>query len=70
MVETATRTGSAAVEGTRAFLQDLFSDYPRDFAVRFWDGTVWEPDAGREARSPSFFATREPSGRCSGLPGS
>jgi cyclopropane-fatty-acyl-phospholipid synthase len=50
MVETATRQGSAAVEGTRAFLQDLFSDYPRDFAVRFWDDTVWEPDAGREAR--------------------
>ena len=50
MVETATRTGSASVEGTRAFLQDLFADYPRDFAVRFWDGTVWEPDAGKEAR--------------------
>jgi hypothetical protein len=50
MVETATRTDSAAVEGTRAFLQDLFSDYPRDFAVRFWDDTVWEPDAGQEAR--------------------
>jgi len=34
-----------------AFLQDLMSCYsPRDFAVRFWNGTVWEADAGQPTR--------------------
>jgi cyclopropane-fatty-acyl-phospholipid synthase len=51
MIETATRTApSAPVESTLAFLRDLFSDFPRDFAVRFWDGSVWQPDDGREPR--------------------
>ena len=27
------------------FLQDLFAEYhPRDFAVRFWDGSTWEAE--------------------------
>ena len=51
MIDTSARPiASEAVESTLAFLRDLFSDYPRDFAVRFWDGTVWEPNAGREPR--------------------
>jgi cyclopropane-fatty-acyl-phospholipid synthase len=34
-----------------AFVQELLGGYrPRDFAVRLWDGTVWEPDDGEEAR--------------------
>lgn len=29
-----------------AFLQDMLAGYgPRDFAVRFWEGTTWGPDA-------------------------
>ena len=32
---------------------NLLFDYPRDFAVRLWDGTVWEPDDGRVPGSPS-----------------
>jgi cyclopropane-fatty-acyl-phospholipid synthase len=51
MTKTATRMrASAGAEATLAFLRNLFSDYPRDFAVRLWDGTVWEPDDGRVAR--------------------
>lgn len=51
MTETATPSvPSATGEATLAFLRDVFSDYPRDFAVRLWDGTLWEPDGGREAR--------------------
>jgi cyclopropane-fatty-acyl-phospholipid synthase len=34
-----------------AFLQRLAQGYgPRDFALRFWDGSVLEPDAGQPAR--------------------
>src|SRR5262249_33269160 len=44
-------TTDPAVQSSFAFLRDLLSDYgPRDFAVRAWDGTVWEPDAGQPAR--------------------
>ena len=51
MTKTATRMRtSAGAEATLAFLRNLFFDYPRDFAVRLWDGTVWEPDDGRVAR--------------------
>jgi cyclopropane-fatty-acyl-phospholipid synthase len=51
MIETTARpVRSETAEATVAFLRDLLSDYPRDFAVRLWDGSVWEPDAGREAR--------------------
>jgi len=38
-------------EATFALVAELFSDYhPRDFAVRLWDGSTWEPEAGQEAR--------------------
>jgi cyclopropane-fatty-acyl-phospholipid synthase len=51
MIETTARpTRSETAEATLAFLRELLADYPRDFAVRLWDGSVWEPDAGREAR--------------------
>jgi cyclopropane-fatty-acyl-phospholipid synthase len=34
-----------------AFLENLLGDYrPRDFAVRLWDGTTWDPEPGRQAR--------------------
>jgi cyclopropane-fatty-acyl-phospholipid synthase len=33
------------------FLKGVLGDYhPRDFAVRLWDGTAWEPEAGWPAR--------------------
>ena len=38
----------AAVQTSQAFLNDLASAYhPRDFAVRFWDGSTWGPDPGQ-----------------------
>ena len=38
-------------EITLSFLQDLFGSYhPRDFRVRLWDGTTWEPEPGQPAR--------------------
>jgi cyclopropane-fatty-acyl-phospholipid synthase len=40
-----------AVQSSFAFLRDLLKGYgPRDFAVRAWDGAVWEPDDGQPAR--------------------
>jgi cyclopropane-fatty-acyl-phospholipid synthase len=34
-----------------AFLKELFAGVsPRDFAVRFWDGTTWEPEPEQAAR--------------------
>lgn len=51
MTLSATMTKDHAVEASFAFLGELLSGYgPRDFAVRAWDGTVWEPDAGQPAR--------------------
>jgi cyclopropane-fatty-acyl-phospholipid synthase len=39
------------VESSRAFLESLFVAYgPRDFAVRFWDGSTWDADT----ESPRF----------------
>jgi cyclopropane-fatty-acyl-phospholipid synthase len=44
-------TPDPAVRPALDFLTDLFQDYrPRDFAVRFWDGTTWEPESGQPAR--------------------
>jgi cyclopropane-fatty-acyl-phospholipid synthase len=40
-----------AVAASWSFLHKLLGGYhPRDFAVRFWDGTVWPPDPGQPAR--------------------
>jgi cyclopropane-fatty-acyl-phospholipid synthase len=44
-------TRDRAVQDSRAFLEFLLADYhPRDFAVRFWDGSRWEPEPGQPAR--------------------
>jgi cyclopropane-fatty-acyl-phospholipid synthase len=44
-------TKDPAVEASFTFLHDLLKQYgPRDFAVRAWNGSVWEPDAGQTAR--------------------
>jgi cyclopropane-fatty-acyl-phospholipid synthase len=41
----------SAVASSLAFLQELLHDYqPRDFAVRLWDGTLWEPTPGQTAK--------------------
>lgn len=46
-----TAIAERAVDTTLEVLRDLLGDYsPREFAVRLWDGTTWEPEAGREAR--------------------
>ena len=40
-----------AISNCRAILGRVAEGYaPRDFAVRFWDGTTWEPEAGQGAR--------------------
>ena len=57
MIETAT-PAVASVEGTRAFLQDLFPITPVRFAVRLWDGTSGNSTPAARPGSPSFFATR------------
>jgi cyclopropane-fatty-acyl-phospholipid synthase len=47
----ATVTNEPAVAASFEFLGEMLSEYgPRDFAVRAWDGIVWEPDAGQPAR--------------------
>ncbi len=50
MPATATVT-DRAVDASLSFLQELLLDYPhRDFAVRFWDGTMWETQSGNETK--------------------
>jgi cyclopropane-fatty-acyl-phospholipid synthase len=40
-----------AVQTALSFLQNLLDDYqPRDFAVRMWDGTHWNPEPGNPTR--------------------
>jgi cyclopropane-fatty-acyl-phospholipid synthase len=47
----ATATKDSAVQASFAFLGEVLSKYgPRAFAVRAWDGSVWEPEAGQSAR--------------------
>ena len=46
------KTVDNAVSTSLAFLQDLLgSHHTRDFAVRLWDGTTWEPEPGQPTRS-------------------
>src|SRR5262245_16399155 len=36
-----------AVAASLGFLKGLLGDYrPRDFGIRLWDGTSWEPESG------------------------
>ena len=42
---------SPPVQANLALWKQITSGYgPRDFGVRFWDGTVVGPDAGRSER--------------------
>ncbi|UCH11787.1 MAG: class I SAM-dependent methyltransferase [Fidelibacterota bacterium] len=39
------------VQRSLSFLKDLLADYhPRDFGVRFWDGTIWAAEPGQPVR--------------------
>lgn len=50
MIGERTRTDRAAEE-TLALLRDLLGDYrPRDFGVRLWEGSSWEPEPGEPER--------------------
>src|ERR1700680_4450039 len=41
------KTADRAVEATLSLLQDLLGSSPkRDFKVRLWDGTTWQPEPG------------------------
>ncbi len=41
---------SAALLNSQEILDDLLAPFPvREFAIRFWDGTVWEPTTGLPA---------------------
>ena len=45
------QTEATPAQASLSFLQHLLGDYhPRDFAVRLWDGSRWEAEAGRPAR--------------------
>src|SRR5438105_9041 len=48
MATTLSQTQDPAVNACGEFLGLLLADYgPRDFAVRFWDGSTWEPQNGQ-----------------------
>lgn len=44
------KTPPAEILPALTFLRELSQGAPRDFAVRFWNGWVWELDDGREAK--------------------
>ena len=51
MVTEQAQLADPSVGASRALLMRFAEGYdPRDFAVRFWDGTTWEPEAGESAR--------------------
>ena len=44
MVEVHVMTRDSHVANTLDLLTAVFENYPgRDFAIRLWDGTIWEP---------------------------
>jgi cyclopropane-fatty-acyl-phospholipid synthase len=44
-------TTDRAVQQNLSFLKFLLDDYhPRDFAIRFWDGSCWEAEPGQPTR--------------------
>ncbi len=46
MPDRESKANDSAVQTSLAFLGSLLDDYhPRDFAVRLWDGTVWEAES-------------------------
>lgn len=45
------RIGDRSMRSALSFMHSLLGTYhPRDFAVRFWDGTVWEAEPGEPTR--------------------
>ncbi|MBI1831652.1 MAG: class I SAM-dependent methyltransferase, partial [Planctomycetes bacterium] len=39
------------VQANLSILHDIVGGYaPRDFAIRFWDGTTWDSEPGQPAR--------------------
>lgn len=51
MTETISVVDSRHVDVALHFLQQLLADYhPRDFAIRFWDGSEWEAEPGQPTR--------------------
>lgn len=44
------REHRGAVETSLAIVREIFADYhPRNFAVRLWDGSFWDPEPGETA---------------------
>ena len=51
MVNARVMMRDSRVANTLDFLSAVFADYPgRDFAIRLWDGTIWEPRGTTEHR--------------------
>ncbi len=51
MSVTTTQSTDSTVQVCRSFLQDLLGGYrQRNFAVRFWDGSQWDAEAGQPTR--------------------
>jgi len=51
MMERTLRTTERSVETSLSLLQEVLAGYVgRDFSVRFWDGRVWEAEAGQPTR--------------------
>ena len=54
MATQSTKATDRAVETTLSLLQDLLGSSPkRNFAVRLWDGTIWQPEPGN--KEPTRF---------------
>ena len=54
MATSTTKTSEQAFQTTISLLQDLLGSVQRrDFAVRFWDGSMWRPDP--ESQEPARF---------------
>ncbi|MBE0416559.1 MAG: class I SAM-dependent methyltransferase [Coriobacteriia bacterium] len=48
---TTVKTRDAVATETLAWLKEAFGTYrPREFGVRLWDGSEWEPESGQDAR--------------------
>ena len=51
MTTTEVRSTDRAVQAAQSFMKDLLGGYhPRDFAVRLWDGTTWQPEVAAPLR--------------------
>lgn len=52
MLNVQTKSQDIYVSTTLELLQAILADYPvRDFAIRLWDGTIWQQEAGQ----PRYF---------------